>query len=84
MYMNIYDKNCFENRNLITNFNKSEEPIYREAIERYGWDGLFITDDAYWRNGYKDDTMSALRFKNDNERRDLSDFWKIFDSISNN
>lgn len=71
---------CIENYNLITNFDKCEEPIYREAIKLYGWGGLTITEDAYWLNGTKDNGMSALRWAT-NERRDLSQFWKIFEGL---
>ena len=69
---------CLENRNLITNFNKNLEPIYKKAIKLYGWDGLYITEDAYWENGMRDETMSALRC---NEHKDLSEFWEIFDRV---
>lgn len=72
---------CPQNRNLITNFKKDLEPLYRKAIELYGWDGLFITDEAYWMNGYRDDSMSALRCKN---FRDLSGFWRIFRELEDN
>lgn len=74
--------NCYENRNLITNFDKEREPIFREAIKRFCWNGLTITDDAYWIDGTKDNTMSALRWKTD-ERRELSKFWDIVHSIEN-
>ena len=76
MYMtNIYEKDCFESYNLITNFKKEEESIYRKAIQLYGCDGLYITKDAYWRNGYKDDKLLALRCT---QRKDLTEFWDIF------
>ena len=69
---------CYENYNLITNFDKEEEPIYRKAIQLYGWRGLYITKDSYWLNGYKDDKLLALRCT---QRRDLTEFWDIFYKI---
>ena len=72
---------CPENYNLITNFKKEREHIFREAIKQFGWDGLTITEDAYWRNGTRDRTMFALRWKKVNEIRDLSGFWKIVEHI---
>ena len=61
--------------NLVTNFNKIEEPLYRKAIEEFGWGGLYIESDAYWRNGHKDPTLSALKTKDPS--KDLSEFWRI-------
>jgi hypothetical protein len=74
------DDSCPENKNLVTNFDIELEPIYRKAIDAYGWDGLYIDTNAYWRDGTKDETLYALRLKN-NERRDLSEFWEIFDEF---
>jgi Fic family protein len=71
------DDSCLENKNLITNFIKKERPIYQKAIEKYGWDGLYISEDAYWRNGTKDNSLLSLRYKGD-QCRNLSEFWKIF------
>ena len=74
-----YD-DCIENRNLITNFDIELEPVYRKTIDTYGWDGLYIDTNAYWRDGTKDETLYSLRWKN-NKRRDLSEFWRIFDGF---
>ena len=65
---------------LITNFDKSEEPIYREAVKRFGKKELYIDRNAYigGYNRIKDDSMSALRCK---VPMDLTEFWKIFDEI---
>ncbi len=62
----------------ITNFDKRLEPIYREGIEKWGKDFLYIKEDAYWCNGIKDDSISALWSK---ERADLSDFWRLMDEL---
>ena len=72
------DIDYFDN-NLITNFKKEKEPLFRKAIEMYGWDGLYISDEAYWKNGIKDDSMKSLRTKN--PAKDLSDFWRIYDKL---
>jgi Fic family protein len=77
-----HDDDCLENKNLITNFIKKERPIYQKAIKKYGWDGLYLSKDAYWRDGTKDPKLSSLRWKTD-ERRDLSEFWKIFRELRN-
>ena len=73
---------CPENKNLITNFTKKERPIYQKAIKKYGWDGLYISEDAYWRDGTKDSGLLSLRWSGE-ERRELSEFWKIFNDIRN-
>ena len=76
------DDSCPENKNLITNFIKKERPIYQKAIEEYGWDGLYISEDAYWRDGTKDKSLLSLRYKGE-ECGDLSEFWKIFRELKN-
>lgn len=76
-----YHNTCPENYNLITNFDKEREPIFRKAIERFGYDGLIITKDAYWMNGTKDNGMYALRWKNEDSHMDLSHFWRIVKDI---
>lgn len=70
---------CLVNSFLITNFEKELEPIYKEAIEKFGDNDLFISDEAYWMNGVRDENMKSLRIKN--KRKDLSEFWRIFDLI---
>ena len=74
----LLEEQCVANHNLVTNFSKEQEPIYRQAISEYGWDGLYITEDAFWRDGRKDDKLFALRCT---EKRDLSKFWKIFNNL---
>ena len=66
----------------ITNFVKTDTDLYKKAIaiykKRTGDDVLFIDDNAYWSNGTKDESMSALRLS---ENKDLSVFWRIFDGL---
>lgn len=72
----------YDDMTLLTNFDKSETEIYSRAIKEYeektGDKCLYITEDAYWQNGYKDPEMSALRTR---ERKDLTAFWRIFEQI---
>ena len=72
----------YDDDTLLTNFSKSETEIYSRAIEEYkkrcGDDCLYITEDAYWQNGYKDPELSALRTR---ERKDMTAFWRIFEEI---
>ena len=65
---------------LITNFDKSEESIYREAVKRFGKKELYVDRNAYDRFGMKDDSRSALRC---NSSMELTEFWKLFDEIKN-
>lgn len=65
---------------LITNFDKGEEPIYREAVKRFGKKELYVDRNAYVGFGKKDNSMSALRC---NSSIELTEFWKIFDEIKN-
>ena len=78
-----FNGRCVKNWNLVTNFRKEQEPIYKKAIEEYGWDGLYITEEAYYLNGVRDYDAHALRVKTNNIP-DLSDFWKIFYRIKEN
>lgn len=66
---------------LITNFDKKEEIIYREAVKRYGLNTLYVDSNAYV-NGVKDDSMSALRCND--IIRDLTKFWEIFNDVKHN
>lgn len=72
----------YDNNTLLTNFSKSETEIYSLAIKKYeektGDKCLYITEDAYWQNGYKDPELSALRTR---ERKDMTAFWRIFEQI---
>lgn len=63
---------------LITNFNKAQEPLFREAIKQSGKDFLYIREDAYWCDGTKDESMMALWSK---RYEDLSDFWRLFEKL---
>lgn len=69
---------------LITNFCNKEIKVYREALKKYkeetGERDLYIDKNAYLRDGRRDTSMSALRCKSN---KDLSYFWKIFDSLGN-
>lgn len=79
MGVDIYEVDDFDlDDNVLTNFPKEQEPIYRKAIEEYGWDGLYIDEDAYWNDGTKDDSLYALKCI---ERRNLTDFWSVFDKL---
>ena len=75
----MFENTCEQNKDLITNFDKEEEPIFREAIKQSGNYTLFITKEAYWMNGVIDDSMMALRTTN--KKQDLSEFWKIYNLI---
>ena len=66
---------------LITNFDKKEEPIYREAVRRFGRKELYVDKNAYVGYGVLDEYSSALRCKVVNI--DLTRFWKIFDEVRN-
>ena len=75
--------NCHQNRNLVTNFDKKREPIFKEAIKQFGWDGLTITKDAYWQNGTRDRSMYALRFTT-KVCVELKKFWEIVERLECN
>ena len=80
-YYDLYkNDDCPENKNLLTNFAKQQRPIYQKAIDEYGCDELYISEDAYWRDGTKDNSLLSLRYKGD-WCRDLTEFWRIFDKI---
>jgi hypothetical protein len=72
----------YDDETLLTNFSKSKTEIYSRAIkeyeEKYGDKCLYITEDAYWLNGYKDPELSALRTR---KGKDLTAFWRIFEQI---
>jgi hypothetical protein len=78
MSKHVHDDECVENSNVLTNFKKEKRPLYEAAIKCYGKGYVFITDDAYWLNGRKDDSMCALRFT---VYKDYSEFWRIFDAL---
>jgi hypothetical protein len=71
-------EHCEQNKNLLTNFKKENMPLYDEAIRRYGKGDVFITDEAYWENGRKDESMCALRCTID---KDYSEFWRVFEMV---
>jgi len=68
---------------LLTNFRKEEMPIYESAIADWEKESpenkglIYIKKKAYCRKGLLIDHCSALHI--DGDRRDLSDFWEIFD-----
>ena len=78
MYKCNNDSVCVENKNLLTNFKKEMRPLYEMAIKKYGKDDVFITEDAYWENGHRDDSMCALRKTRDG---DYSEFWRVFREV---
>lgn len=53
---------CFQEENLVTNFEASELALYEAVVEHYG-DNLFITQDAYTMNGHPMTGFYALRCK---------------------
>ncbi len=67
---------------LLTNFNTKDRSKYEKAIEEYkketGDCSLYIEEEAYWVNGYRDITMNALKASRNMDR---SKFWKIFDTL---
>ena len=69
-----YSKNDNVRKRWICNFDKSEEPLYRMAIIEFRDDRVYIDKNAYWRDGHKDDSMSALKTIG---RVELTEFWKI-------
>lgn len=66
---------------LIANFDKSEELLYRKAVKIFGCNSLYVDKNAYWRNGEKADSMSALR---SNDCIDLTEFWGIHENLRSN
>ena len=60
---------------LVTNFYKEKEALYRAAIKESGNRYLYISANAYWDNGHKDESLMALRCT---KSMDLSHFWEIF------
>lgn len=60
------------NPTFITNFDKGDELIYRQAIQKSGIKGLWIDESV----GYEGDKSLHMSPKND-----LTNFWKIFDTI---
>ena len=71
------------NSSLLTNFNKSERLIYEKAINEYKKRGgnldIYILDEAYWDNGYLDESMNSLH--TNNRRMDRTEFWNIFEYV---
>lgn len=68
---------------LVTNFSKYREPIYREAIEKYGDSRFYISYEAFDVFGDPVKNSYSLRMNSESGRvEDLSSFWRIFDSIS--
>ena len=71
-------EDCPQNENLLTNFKLEALPIYEEALRRYGKDDVYICEDAYWGNGYKDETMCSVRRRREG---DFSEFWNIVHQV---
>ena len=63
---------------LVTNFDKTEESIYRKAVKLFNNNKIYVDKNAYYGNGVKSSTMSALRCT---DYLDLTEFWKIFDNV---
>ena len=70
---------------LLTNFNNSELNKYEETLKIYiketGDKSLYIDSNAFWRDGTKDNNMSALR---SDISKDRSRFWRIFETKEDN
>jgi hypothetical protein len=64
---------------VITNFDKKDTNLFKEAIEISGIKELYISQDAYWLNGHKDPKLSALKCTCE---MDLTKFWDVFESIN--
>jgi hypothetical protein len=70
------EEDCFEEEDLLTNFDKKQLNTYEKAIKQYGDKDLFISDEAYDRRGRSlKGWLMSLRTKN---RKDLTNFWKLF------
>jgi hypothetical protein len=67
---------------LMTNFIRNDKQKYLEALRIYkeqtGDQSLYVDNNAYLRNGRKDEGMCALRCT---EMKDLSEFWKIYEYV---
>jgi hypothetical protein len=71
-------ENWFEEEDLLTNFNENELPLYKKAIQEFGDDTLFISDEAYTSNGYEINGYYSLRTT---AHKDRSDFWRLFEIL---
>lgn len=63
----------------ITNFPREQEPLYRSAIERHGDPSLVISDATFPPCIQTDKSLHRLATPDDWKRRDLSEFWQVFD-----
>lgn len=81
-------KDCPENRNLVTNFESHEFPLYKKAVEAFNrlhethsTPELFITDDAYDINRRKIPELRAVRLKDPDNRKELLRFFNILKTL---
>ena len=72
------DENCYEEEDLLTNFNSEQLPLYEKALNKFGDKSLFIGDKAYNNQGNLLEGYYALRTKTNQDR---SDFWELFRNI---
>ena len=67
-----------EDASLVTNFNKSDRPLFEKAIELSEHHELYITDDAVDIYGNRLSHLLALRSR---ECTSLSYFWNVYNQI---
>lgn len=76
-----------KNHDLVSNFIKSDRPLYEEAIRRYteihpDQKGRYsITEDAYSCDGVPLPTLNALRQSEEYGTQDCSELWAIFNAV---
>ena len=67
---------------LLTNFDNTKLPKFEKALKLYREQtknmSIYISKVAFWPDGTRDHDMSSLRTSED---KDLSRFWRIFDSL---
>lgn len=66
----------------LLNFNKNDFNLYDQSIKEFekqtGKNVLYISKDAYWKNGFKDNSMYSLHCK---INTDISVFWDILEQF---
>jgi len=73
-----YEQDWFEEEDLLINFTEKQLPLYEKAVQEFGDDTLFISDETYHSNGFRLEGYYSLRTK---EHKDRHEFWNLFDSI---
>lgn len=75
----LYLPETVEDETLVTNFNKSDRPLYEKAIELSGHNELYIADDAIDIYGNRLHYLLALRTR---ECKSLNDFWDVYEELA--